>query len=121
MLKIFSKFFLFFFAYRYLITSLCGPVYCPCPDSVVALVFWIGYFNSTLNPLIYAYFNRDFREAFKNTLECIFCSCRRDPNDIDIRRSSLRYDQRLKSVYSESYLRHNTSERRATDSMAENL
>ncbi|KDR19123.1 Octopamine receptor beta-3R, partial [Zootermopsis nevadensis] len=37
-------------------------------DVVVAVLFWIGYFNSALNPLIYAYFNRDFREAFKNTL-----------------------------------------------------
>ncbi|CAD7085120.1 unnamed protein product [Hermetia illucens] len=54
----------------YVITSLCGEA-CPCPDVVVAVLFWIGYFNSTLNPLIYAYFNRDFREAFKNTLECV--------------------------------------------------
>lgn len=56
---------------RYVTTSLCGEA-CPCPDILVAVLFWIGYFNSTLNPLIYAYFNRDFREAFKNTLECVF-------------------------------------------------
>lgn len=65
----------FFFSFsihcRYVITSLCGDA-CPCPDVLVAVLFWIGYFNSTLNPLIYAYFNRDFREAFKNTLECVF-------------------------------------------------
>uniref|UniRef100_A0A1B0FI84 G-protein coupled receptors family 1 profile domain-containing protein n=1 Tax=Glossina morsitans morsitans TaxID=37546 RepID=A0A1B0FI84_GLOMM len=54
----------------YVITSLCGPA-CPCPDVVVAVLFWIGYFNSTLNPLIYAHFNRDFRDAFRNTLECV--------------------------------------------------
>ena len=91
----------------YLITSLCGPDLCPTPDIVVAILFWIGYFNSTLNPIIYAYFNRDFREAFKSTLECIFCSlCRRNsPLDFEIRRTSLRYDSRAKSVYSESYLR----------------
>ncbi|XP_002136989.2 octopamine receptor beta-3R-like isoform X1 [Drosophila pseudoobscura] len=63
----------------YVITSLCGPA-CPCPDVVVVVLFWIGYFNSTLNPLIYAYFNRDFREAFRNTLECVLpCLEKRNP------------------------------------------
>ncbi|XP_058467599.1 octopamine receptor beta-2R isoform X2 [Malaya genurostris] len=75
----------------YIITSLCDS--CPNPDIVVVLVFWVGYFNSTLNPLIYAYFNRDFREAFKNTLDCMFCAWWRretSPLDINVRRSSLR-------------------------------
>uniref|UniRef100_A0A6V7LTP2 Octopamine receptor beta-2R n=1 Tax=Bracon brevicornis TaxID=1563983 RepID=A0A6V7LTP2_9HYME len=77
----------------YVSTSLCGA-HCHCPEIVVHIVFWIGYTNSALNPLIYAYFNRDFREAFKNTLQCAFCSlCRREPFDLealDIRRPSLR-------------------------------
>ncbi|XP_075210905.1 octopamine receptor beta-2R-like [Lycorma delicatula] len=93
----------------YVITTLCGEP-CKCPNAVVAVLFWIGYFNSTLNPLIYAYFNRDFREAFKNTLQCAFCSlCRRPPSDLDaldIRRPSLRYDDRTRSIYSETYLKH---------------
>lgn len=88
--------------------SLCTT--CECPEIVVSIVFWIGYFNSTLNPLIYAYFNRDFREAFKNTLQCAFCSlCRRPPSDLDtfdVRRPSIRYDDRTKSIYSETYLKH---------------
>lgn len=78
----------------YVTMSLCES--CECPDIVVAILFWIGYTNSALNPLIYAYFNRDFREAFKNTLQCAFCSlCRREPSDLealDCRRPSLRYD-----------------------------
>ncbi|XP_066997355.1 octopamine receptor beta-2R isoform X1 [Anabrus simplex] len=94
----------------YVSTVLCGHETCPCPDIVVALVFWIGYFNSTLNPLIYAYFNRDFREAFRNTLQCAFCNlCHRPPSDLealDVRRHSLRYDERTRSIYSETYLKH---------------
>lgn len=88
-------------------TSLCDS--CPSPDILVAILFWIGYSNSTLNPIIYAYFNRDFREAFSGTLHCLFCFWRKEPSplDIDVRRSSLnaRYDSRAKSVYTESYLR----------------
>ncbi|XP_012226551.1 octopamine receptor beta-2R-like isoform X2 [Linepithema humile] len=80
----------------YVITALCGEHSCPSPHIVIAILFWIGYTNSALNPLIYAYFNRDFREAFKNTLQCAFCSlCRREPSDLealDFRRPSLRYD-----------------------------
>ncbi|XP_055923381.1 octopamine receptor beta-2R-like [Eupeodes corollae] len=105
----------------YLLTSLCRS--CDFPDTFVAIVFWIGYFNSTLNPLIYAYFNRDFREAFRNTLNCIFCSWWRNqrlPLDIDIRRSSLRYDNRAKSVYSESYL-NSTHAQRRTSQLVESL
>lgn len=78
----------------YVITAICPEETCPCPDIVVSILFWIGYTNSALNPIIYAYFNRDFREAFKNTLQCAFCSlCRREPSDLealDFRRPSLR-------------------------------
>ncbi|XP_076762091.1 octopamine receptor beta-1R isoform X1 [Xylocopa sonorina] len=58
----------------YLTTSLCRES-CYCPDTVVSVLFWIGYFNSALNPLIYAYFNRDFREAFKDTLKSALPCC----------------------------------------------
>ncbi|XP_039296781.1 octopamine receptor beta-2R-like [Nilaparvata lugens] len=52
----------------YIITTLCGAE-CHCPQAVVTAVFWVGYFNSALNPIIYAYFNREFRVAFKKTLQ----------------------------------------------------
>ncbi|XP_015523832.1 octopamine receptor beta-1R isoform X2 [Neodiprion pinetum] len=58
----------------YLTTSLCGDA-CYCPDALVSVLFWIGYFNSALNPVIYAYFNRDFREAFKDTLKSALPCC----------------------------------------------
>ncbi|XP_059219583.1 octopamine receptor beta-2R [Stomoxys calcitrans] len=99
----------------YTITTLCDV--CEVPDIVVAILFWIGYFNSTLNPLIYAYFNRDFREAFRNTLQCLFCNWWRDRHmalDMDMRRGSMRYDNRAKSVYSESYLNASHAQRRTS-------
>lgn len=107
--------------HRYLSTSLAE--YFDSPDILVALLFWVGYFNSTLNPLIYAYFNRDFREAFKNTLNCLFCSWKRDrlQLDLDNRRASLRYDSRAKSVYSESYLKAHHQKRRASEHLTESL
>ncbi|XP_063369328.1 octopamine receptor beta-2R-like [Cydia amplana] len=58
----------------YVTTNVCGEP-CETPDVVVGVLFWIGYFNSALNPLIYAYFNRDFRDAFKNTLMCALPCC----------------------------------------------
>lgn len=65
---------LYLIYFRYLTTSLCGEA-CYSPPSVVSILFWIGYFNSALNPLIYAYFNRDFREAFKDTLKSALPCC----------------------------------------------
>ncbi|XP_033219045.1 octopamine receptor beta-3R-like isoform X3 [Belonocnema kinseyi] len=58
----------------YLTASLCAEA-CYFPEAVVSVLFWIGYFNSALNPLIYAYFNRDFREAFKDTLKSALPCC----------------------------------------------
>nr|XP_002740052.1 PREDICTED: putative tyramine receptor 2-like [Saccoglossus kowalevskii] len=34
---------------------------------------WMGYLNSTLNPLIYAFFNKEFRRAFQKLLSCGKC------------------------------------------------
>lgn len=52
---------------KYITSSLCDE--CETPKIVVGILFWIGYFNSALNPIIYAYFNREFRAAFKKTLK----------------------------------------------------
>ncbi|XP_045114796.1 octopamine receptor beta-2R-like [Portunus trituberculatus] len=60
----------------YVAVTICGDR-CPCPQAVVTTLFWIGYFNSTLNPFIYAYFRAEFREAFRKTLRQLKC-CTRD-------------------------------------------
>ena len=50
-----------------------------CPDSCYMprwledVINWLGYSNSLLNPIIYAYFNKDFQSAFKKIIKCHFC------------------------------------------------
>ena len=34
---------------------------------------WMGYSNSALNPIIYTFFNPDFRVAFRSILSCLSC------------------------------------------------
>ncbi|XP_043918731.1 alpha-2C adrenergic receptor [Protopterus annectens] len=55
----------FFFCY-----SLYGICREPCeiPETLFKFFFWIGYCNSSLNPVIYTIFNKDFRRAFKKIL-----------------------------------------------------
>uniref|UniRef100_A0A8C4RE29 Alpha-2B adrenergic receptor n=1 Tax=Erpetoichthys calabaricus TaxID=27687 RepID=A0A8C4RE29_ERPCA len=55
----------FFFSYS--LTAIC-PQSCRVPDPVFKFFFWIGYCNSSLNPVIYTIFNQDFRRAFKKIL-----------------------------------------------------
>ena len=49
-----------------IITPLCEQCH-PSP-ALLSTLTWLGYLNSTLNPIIYSIFNRDFREAFKRLL-----------------------------------------------------
>uniref|UniRef100_A0A663ECC7 Alpha-2B adrenergic receptor n=1 Tax=Aquila chrysaetos chrysaetos TaxID=223781 RepID=A0A663ECC7_AQUCH len=46
-------------------TSLLSPEE---PPTVFQFFFWIGYCNSSLNPVIYTVFNQDFRKAFRRLL-----------------------------------------------------
>lgn len=39
-------------------------------EVVWSIVFWLGYLNSALNPVIYTVFNREFRTCFKRLLTC---------------------------------------------------
>ncbi|XP_014666036.1 PREDICTED: dopamine receptor 1-like [Priapulus caudatus] len=43
------------------------------PKVVFVVLTWLGYFNSTMNPIIYSIFNTDFREAFKRILAIDRC------------------------------------------------
>ena len=53
----------------YLTDSICQDL-CNPPKVLISALFWVGYTNSALNPVIYACFNRDFRNAFRKLLGC---------------------------------------------------
>ncbi len=55
-----------------IISSFC--VTC-IPPIVFSIFTWLGYLNSTMNPVIYSIFNQEFRVAFKRILS--FTSCRK--------------------------------------------
>lgn len=71
----------------FFICALVTPFCKNCiPHWLGALFLWLGYANSFLNPIIYARFNRDFRDPFKLIL---LCQCR----DINRRMRNQQYQQ----------------------------
>ncbi|KAF7221306.1 alpha-2A adrenergic receptor [Nothobranchius furzeri] len=56
------------FFFTYTLTAVCDA--CCIPETLFKMFFWFGYCNSSLNPVIYTIFNRDFRKSFKKVL-CI--------------------------------------------------
>jgi len=53
----------------YVLFPFCGDVCSEAVgDRVVTFIVWLGYVNSTINPVIYTVFNVDFRRAFKSLL-----------------------------------------------------
>ncbi|XP_026852464.2 adrenoceptor alpha 1Bb isoform X2 [Electrophorus electricus] len=40
------------------------------PDTLFKVIFWLGYFNSCLNPVIYPCYSREFKLAFMRILHC---------------------------------------------------
>lgn len=49
-----------------LLMPLCES--CEINQYVASFFLWLGYFNSTLNPVIYTIFSPEFRQAFKRIL-----------------------------------------------------
>ncbi|XP_046384754.1 probable G-protein coupled receptor No18 [Ischnura elegans] len=54
------------FFVMYLVLVLCST--CKLSFQFRNFITWLGYINSTLNPLIYTVFNKEFRRAFKKIL-----------------------------------------------------
>lgn len=40
------------------------------PGELQSIIFWFGYVNSLLNPFLYVYSSRNFRQAIVETLCC---------------------------------------------------
>lgn len=40
------------------------------PELLFRIIFWLGYFNSCLNPIIYPCYSREFKMAFIRILRC---------------------------------------------------
>ncbi|XP_015113987.1 5-hydroxytryptamine receptor 2A isoform X1 [Diachasma alloeum] len=53
----------FFVTLLQAICTVCYP-----PELLASVFLWLGYFNSTLNPIIYTIFSPEFRLAFKKML-----------------------------------------------------
>lgn len=54
------------FFFTYTLTAVCDK--CCVPETLFKMFFWLGYCNSSLNPVIYTVFNNDFRKSFKKIL-----------------------------------------------------
>lgn len=49
--------------------GLCDDT-CRIPSELFGVFTWLGYLSSGVNPCIYTYLNRDFRNAFKTIITC---------------------------------------------------
>ena len=61
----------------FFIVTLLKPLCQNCftNEIVYDVVLWLGYFNSACNPVIYTFFNKDFRAAFRK-----ICMCKSTPS-----------------------------------------
>nr|ABI33825.1 putative octopamine receptor [Manduca sexta] len=74
----------------YVVRAFCGECVTPI---VFSILFWLGYCNSAINPLIYALFSKDFRFAFKRIICKCFCGGggqRRESDEGSARRANNR-------------------------------
>jgi len=52
----------------YTIRGCCSD--CQIPREIDTFFFWLGYSNSSVNPILYTIFNDDFKRAFVKILSC---------------------------------------------------
>ncbi|KAK2163400.1 hypothetical protein LSH36_80g06004 [Paralvinella palmiformis] len=52
----------------YVVRGFCP--HCLIPRELDAFLFWLGYSNSSVNPILYTIFNEEFRKAFQKILGC---------------------------------------------------
>ena len=57
------------FFIMYVVSAFC-PITCELPYFWVSGITWLGYLNSSLNPFIYAFTNKEFKMAFRKILCC---------------------------------------------------
>ncbi|XP_071948985.1 dopamine receptor 2-like [Antedon mediterranea] len=50
------------------------------PGHIFPIVSWLGWLNSTVNPLIYAFVSKQFRQAFRDILFGSFCRTKSSPS-----------------------------------------
>lgn len=83
----------------YVVRAFCDNCIKPL---LFSILFWLGYCNSAVNPMIYALFSKDFRFAFKQIICKCFCSGHRFKQVTSSRRGSdmsqLRTDCRTPSI-----------------------
>lgn len=83
----------------YVVRAFCDNCIQPL---LFSILFWLGYCNSAVNPMIYALFSKDFRFAFKQIICKCFCSGHRFKQATSSRRGSdmsqLRTDCRTPSI-----------------------
>lgn len=59
---------------------LSSQAVCECvPATLFDAITWLGYCNSTMNPIIYPLFMRDFKRALGRLLPCCSSSAGRSP------------------------------------------
>ncbi|KAJ3588322.1 hypothetical protein NHX12_011915 [Muraenolepis orangiensis] len=62
-------------------------VHLRAPETFFKVIFWLGYFNSCLNPIIYPCYSREFKMAFIRILRC---QCHRRKRPYNYRSSNFR-------------------------------
>lgn len=55
----------------YLVGAFCTSDYCNLRYEWRSAITWLGYVNSSINPLIYSFTNKDFKLAFKRIICCV--------------------------------------------------